>query len=280
MLSRYPLVAFVLLAYAWSWAFGLPLLASRRGWWETELPDSLEAIAAFGPLVAALAVTWGTSRADGIRAFLRGLTRWRVGVAWLAVSTLSPLALLGLAALVVRAAGGTWPDPAAIGAGPLATVTGNVELVVVSGLVQGIGEEPGWRGFMLPRLRQRFSPLAATLLLFPAWLLWHLPAFLGRPEFGFPQFAAFALGVLAAAVWLTLIWEKTQSVLMAALWHAVVNIARGVALAISMPMFLALSTLVLAGAALIVGYWLLAPRVREPFGEERRVAPIEKRLSD
>lgn len=266
MLSRYPLAGFVLLAYAWSWGFGLPLLASRRGWWGMDLPEGLEAVAAFGPFIAALAVSWALSKAEGIRAIGRSLTRWRVGAAWVAFSTLSPLALLGFAALIVRGVGGAWPDVAALEAGKLATTAGIVELIVITGLVQGFGEEPGWRGFMLPRLRRRFAPLAATLVLFPCWLFWHLPAFLGRPEFGVPQFAAFSLGVLSAALWLTLIREQTQSTLMAVLWHAVVNIARGIALAISIRMFLAMSTLVLAGAVLIVGYWLLAPRLRKPHG--------------
>ena len=36
-------------------------------------------------------------------------------------------------------------------------------------------EEPGWRGFLLPRLQQRFSPLLASLLVWLPWALWHAP---------------------------------------------------------------------------------------------------------
>jgi membrane protease YdiL (CAAX protease family) len=36
-------------------------------------------------------------------------------------------------------------------------------------------EEPGWRGFLLPRLQQHFSPLLASLFVWFFWALWHAP---------------------------------------------------------------------------------------------------------
>jgi CAAX protease family protein len=42
-------------------------------------------------------------------------------------------------------------------------------------------EEPGWRGFLLPRLQQRFSPLLASLLGWLPWALWHAPLDFHRP---------------------------------------------------------------------------------------------------
>jgi membrane protease YdiL (CAAX protease family) len=42
-------------------------------------------------------------------------------------------------------------------------------------------EEPGWRGFLLPRLQQRFSPLAASFLVWFPWALWHAPLDFHRP---------------------------------------------------------------------------------------------------
>jgi membrane protease YdiL (CAAX protease family) len=42
-------------------------------------------------------------------------------------------------------------------------------------------EEPGWRGFLLPRLQQRFSPLLSSLFVWLPWALWHAPLDFHRP---------------------------------------------------------------------------------------------------
>ena len=38
-----------------------------------------------------------------------------------------------------------------------------------------LGEEAGWRGFLLPRLLKRFDPLLASVYLALIWGIWHLP---------------------------------------------------------------------------------------------------------
>jgi len=42
-------------------------------------------------------------------------------------------------------------------------------------LLYGGNEEPGWRGFALPALLERFHPLLATLILGVIHSVWHLP---------------------------------------------------------------------------------------------------------
>lgn len=45
-------------------------------------------------------------------------------------------------------------------------------------IVAPLGEEFGFRGYALPRLQSRWSPLAASLCIGVAWALWHIPTLL------------------------------------------------------------------------------------------------------
>jgi CAAX protease family protein len=138
---------------------------------------------AFGPVVAACLVTRTTG--GSVRAWARQVLHGRVPPRWylyalglptvLFVAVNATLALLGnqidLSLLADRA--------------PSYLAT----LVFVA-LLGGGQEEPGWRGFALPRLQQRLTPLRATLLLAFLWGLWHLPVygigFVGPMLFAFP----------------------------------------------------------------------------------------------
>jgi membrane protease YdiL (CAAX protease family) len=255
------IVKFGLIAYAWTWLTTLPLLLSNRGIVDWQVPGEWEGLGALGPLVAALVML----RAEGPEArrrFWQSLTAWRglprAGV-WLALVT--PFAFLAVA-LAFQVAWGGLPGWAELSTGRLGTLRSVVDLFVIASLVQGLGEETGWRGYLQPRLRARLAPFAFTLTLFPIWLFWHMPFFLGRPEFGIAQFAGFSLGILSAGFFLTLIVELTGSVLLAVLFHALLNATRGVALAVSTPAFLAYGLAVTVGAVVLAIY--LYRRAREP----------------
>jgi membrane protease YdiL (CAAX protease family) len=259
-MHKRPLLAWIGLAYLWTWVTVLPLLLQKRGLVELGLPDAWEAVGAFGPFVAAYLVIWRTEGAPGLAVFWRSLTNWRVGGGALALTLLSPVAFLVLAAVLVTVQTGSPPSLQALATGRLGTLHAVVDLLVVSALLQGLGEEPGWRGYLLPKMLGRFQSLPATLLLFPVWWLWHLPFFLCRPEFGLPQFFGFGLGILSASIWLTFLWERTRSILAAVLWHAVLNVTRGIALGFSTGMFLAYGMVVTVGALGIVVWWLVRRR--------------------
>lgn len=249
--ARSPLLSYFVLAYGFTWSLAVPLLLTKRGWIDAHLPHGLEAVAAFGPCIAALVVLGLTRGRAGIAELGKSLQRWRVPPLWLAFVLLSPFAVLATA-LIARGS-----LDALVNGEMLAGLAGGalLELIIIGGLAQGFGEEPGWRGFALPHLRFRFGPLAATLMLFPIWLFWHLPMFLSRPEFNVGAFIGFSAGIFSAAVWCTAIYDATRSVLMAALWHALINIARGMALAVSTAAFLAFGQMVLFVAVVIVIIW-------------------------
>jgi membrane protease YdiL (CAAX protease family) len=89
-----------------------------------------------------------------------------------------------------------------------------------------LGEEIGWRGYVLPRLQSRMSALSAALLIAPIWGLWHLPLWLTGDPVKTPTFyVPFFVAVFALSVILTWVYNSTGgSLLMVVLAHATFNL--------------------------------------------------------
>jgi membrane protease YdiL (CAAX protease family) len=95
--------------------------------------------------------------------------------------------------------------------------------------VNGVGEEAGWRGFLLPSLRARTALVPAAAQVTVVWGLWHLPLFWLLVSYrGFNPFVAagFVVGLGAGSVVLAHVYERCgSSILAAAVWHGTYNLA-------------------------------------------------------
>jgi membrane protease YdiL (CAAX protease family) len=174
-------------------------------------------------MLAALLVVAVTERRRGLRGLLSAIVRWPHGLRW-QVAAVSPLIFLGLAVPVAAAIGDL---PAVSDFGRLSGAAPGVFAVALVLLLNGYGEETGWRGYALPRLQARFGALPATLFLTLAWAGWHLPLFFLLASYtGFGPLMAigFLAGLAAGAVVLTAIYNHTGSVLAVAVWHALYNL--------------------------------------------------------
>ncbi|MFX1390972.1 MAG: CPBP family intramembrane glutamic endopeptidase [Promethearchaeota archaeon] len=88
----------------------------------------------------------------------------------------------------------------------------------------GTNEEPGWRGFALPKLQLKYSPLVASLILGLIWGFWHAPIYL--PQYDYPfEFILFLLNTLKITIILTWLYNRTRgNVLSTALLHTIGNL--------------------------------------------------------
>ena len=211
VVRRYPLIVFFVLAYVFSWwtwplyAFGL----------------SPSPIIAFGPFLAAILVLALTTGKGGVVTLLRRMVRWRVRPVWYAVALLLPVAISGGAALLNVVLGASAPSPAELGAW-----SGLVPTFFLLLLVPGIGgawEEPGWRGYALPKLQGGHSALLASLILGVVWAFWHLPLMvIGQIHLSDPVY------IVAWTVVFTWVFNNTNgSVLIAMLMHNMHNVISG-----------------------------------------------------
>ena len=111
----------------------------------------------------------------------------------------------------------TWPDIPF----PLILIESFIWAFLFGG---ALNEEPGWRGFALPRLQRRFTPLIASLIIGALWGLWHVPYHLlgiyGGGAFG----ALIRVMDIPRAVLFTWVYNRSKgNLLILLLLHASTN---------------------------------------------------------
>lgn len=262
--SRGPLVRFVVVTFAVSWAIALPLALHGLDLIAWNPPGWLHAAVPLGPAAGALAAIRTDTRPRARRELLARLRPSSVGSTsmWLLAS--SPLAVA--IPVVALAAAVTDLDWAA------AVRTGSYEVgpwpvaVVGVAVTFGVLEEVGWRGFLLPFWQTRHTAAAATWRLWIVWAVWHLPLFAYEYEVG-PETLAWLVTLYFGSVWLTFLFNLTRGSLAAtATWHVTYNLVSiaGGAISAALPAVVS-GAIVLAALAVGRRYGPvdLAPRPRQ-----------------
>jgi membrane protease YdiL (CAAX protease family) len=150
----------------------------------------------------------------GLGALFRPLATWRVGLTWYLAALVLPGGLFVLTAAVWDALGH---------AEPLFYPPDNAAFLAAA-VVFPVGEEVGWRGFALPRLTTRMSPLAASALIGVVWTLWHAPM-LTLQDVRPAAYGAFLPLMVGGSVLFTWIYRHTGgSLLLAVLTHVGVHL--------------------------------------------------------
>jgi membrane protease YdiL (CAAX protease family) len=187
--------------------------------------EGLWGLLIYGVFLGGAFVTGIVDGRRGLKDFFSRMVRWRVGLKWYAVALLLP-PLLHLVTFGLNIATGAalptnlqWPAWTAI-----------LAVFFWPGLLGiALAEEPGFRGFALPRFLANRSALAAALIVGLLHALWHLPFFVGMLAEGYPiGILAQILIIVSGSVFFTWILNNTNgSVLMAMLLHASVDVFGG-----------------------------------------------------
>jgi membrane protease YdiL (CAAX protease family) len=218
--NRHPLVVFYGMALVFSGVIVGGLIAVGL--------VELFFLATFGPGFAAVTtVGLRDGRSSAWRFVKRSLT-WRFGVQWWAAAILLPL-VVSLGALGILALRGVTVFDSEFGTALLTAVL----LILLLTLLNGIPEEIGWRGFMLPLVQRRHSALVASVGVGVLWGVWHFPVFfiegtfqdILRNEVGFwLGFAFWTLTSVIFSVTYTWLFNGTAgSALAAGVLHGATN---------------------------------------------------------
>jgi membrane protease YdiL (CAAX protease family) len=160
------LVVYFLLAFAITWAILIPALSS--------VPEDRQTpffvLGAFGPFLAAIIAIWTNKGRAELVQWLRQVFAVRIPVVlYLAGAFILPIGIGVLQYGLYRVLGGEPDFSTAI------PWTLYLVYLLLTALLTGGNEEPGWRGFALPALLERFHPVPASLILGCIHAAWHLP---------------------------------------------------------------------------------------------------------
>ncbi len=271
---KHPITTYIIIAYGITWLGWIPtlIISSKQGYLlptidgfstfvQAGISDTNHLIvtigfslAIFGPLIGALIVTRLDSGKVGIAELWGRIIKWRIGIRWYLAAALISLALAVVPFLLVILTRLSQLD--SIGVFALAPFI--LPLLLWQILTSGFGEEPGWRGFLLPRLQARFGGEKYIWFLGLIWAIWHypftayhtissmvdvpVPAMIISVIFALAGNTMSLIGLTYIYVWLN---NNTKSVFLAILFHAVVNVMNTVVLA-SIEGFNPLVTLIIA----------------------------------
>jgi membrane protease YdiL (CAAX protease family) len=227
-------VVFFLLAFGISWAVWIPsALASYDllSFQISSTPAGL--VGAFGPFLAALITTAIFDGRAGFRSLFKRFLVWRVSILWYLFVLAWPAAFSLIKTGIAILMGSPAPDfsqPPFVTLYPIpAEVKGAVPFIAFLPFVflqqmllgSSMGEEPGWRGYALPRLQDGRSSWVASLILGLLWGIWHLPDWLTKGNPVQQNFLGWEiLGLMATAVLFTWLFNNTKgSLLLALLFH-------------------------------------------------------------
>jgi uncharacterized protein len=216
---------FFAIAYAFSWLFWIPDALARNG---VPIPSAIVEFlaspfnpAAFGPLVAAIVLTFRKERLVGVINLLKRGLDFRFKKVWLVPIFGLPLLVNGGAVLLATLSGWAKLD--------LANLSNPIDLpiifVYILFLAGPFEEEFGWRGYALDRLQARFNALTSSIILGVFWTMWHLPAVFSNRLPVEPQlFWVWGILIVLWSILFTWIYNNTgRSILSVLLFHTMHN---------------------------------------------------------
>jgi CAAX protease family protein len=233
-IKEYPVWSFLIINYIISWSFLYPsyqIILKNDGITPLAL---IGLIGAYGPTIAAIIVQYIIDKKK-LKVLLRSLIKVKSSLKIILFVITVPMLFYLVAYLFsIKVFDGNLSFNWLI-------ALSNIPFWFLAALPFGpMGEELGWRGFMLPKLLEKYSIIKSTFLVGLAWGVWHLASFT-FPGAAIPEFLnvsawtiiLYFTNTIALSFVFTYVYFKTNgSVFYAILLHAFFNAASNISLSL------------------------------------------------
>jgi len=210
------LILYFLITFIWTWGLWLPKIFLNFGFQVPEIFLYLSDFAIFGPLIAAVIVTYLKLGLNQLKLLLIKGMRTDFKKIWLLPTLfLSPLLSFITFLLIIPFEGLTILGKA------LPWQMFFPILILIFLLGGPLAEEYGWRGFALGRLQSEWNALTSSLILGIIWGLWHLPLHFieGTTQEVIPIYQNIVIITLSSIIYTWLYNNTNKSVLIVMLFH-------------------------------------------------------------
>src|SRR5688500_5142243 len=238
------LALFVIALFAVPWMLD-PVLPTPSG----DLTSFLIAFVptVWSPTIIAVVFLLVGGGVAALRQELKARLRYHRGASrWLALAAILPIVAVAAAVVGARAVGD---------AAPFAPASGLPMIIGLQIITGAIGEELGWRGYLLPRLRTFVGVAPSFWIMGTLWSLWHVPAFFdpSLPHSSMPMWLVL-MAVAFFGVFMGFVFNRAgESVLATMAAHLALNVSIGLGgAALTSPMFWGVQAGVCGVAAIVV----------------------------
>ncbi|WP_242155690.1 CPBP family intramembrane glutamic endopeptidase [Aestuariivivens sediminis] len=227
-MNRKKLFVFLILTFLWSWILwiiGLNSLSDEIN------PESIGKflvfffVGVYGPTISGIITTLFFDGLKGLFELIKKLFIWKVPFKYYLYIIFLPLifVIIGIA-LYSQFIGeiGDFDKMAYL----------SIPTILLTGLYAGpLGEELGWRGFLLPEFQKKYSNLKSAIIIGFIWFVWHIPLWWapfgtlvsGEPISIIPVIAYFTMLICLSIIITWLVINSKGSVLIAILFHLSIN---------------------------------------------------------
>ena len=193
----------------------------------------LFSFAVYGPLLGGLVAITIAEGKGGLHRLFNKMLHWRVEGKWYGTAVLLILIIVSLPLLV-----GTLTGMVTLRQGGLPAIgLPFLILFIFQIFTSGLGEEPGWRGFLLPTLQASYAPTKAVWIMGIIWAVWHYPFTVYvtlasiDPALEVPMAAIIipaligqTMSLIGMAYLYTWLLNRSQSILLLIIFHALSNV--------------------------------------------------------
>ena len=219
MMKKHLGFLFVALTYILTWSVEIPVALTKYGYATINISKGLQTICTLSPGIAAIILTGIFFKKSGLKILCKKIVKWRVRFRWYVLMIFLSIVLSGLSLLLFN-----WmyaqinkPDH----------VYNFVFYFILILPLSALWEEIGWRGFLLPILQEKYTPMKASLIIGFVWGLWHLPIYLALNPYGDKTIIYFLfmfIGCFALSIIETWFYNSTKgSLLICILFHNTIN---------------------------------------------------------